>query len=255
MTEETYAGRIGAVERSLDIVDAIQERKGARVTELADDLDLAPSTVHSHLKTLKANRYLIQEGDEYHIGLEFLNRGGFARRRKSAYMMAFSIVEELADVTEERVQFIVEEHGRGIYVHTATGSHAVQVNARLGNVSHLHASAAGKAIFAYLPEYRIDEIIDQHGLKPLTTETITERETLLEELAEIRKRGYSFNNEESVSGLKAVGAPVIAPNDQVVGAFSVSGPANRLKEKRINEEIPELLQGATNELELNIEFE
>jgi len=54
--------RIEAVERSLEIVDAIHKLDGARVTELANYLDWAPSTVHSHLKTLEHHRYLVKEG-------------------------------------------------------------------------------------------------------------------------------------------------------------------------------------------------
>lgn len=255
MSENTRPGQIGAVTRALDILEAIQDLEGARVTELADHLDLAPSTVHSHLKTLHANRYLNQEGDQYHIGLEFLNKGGFARRRKDAYTMAFDLVEDLAAETEERAQFLVEEHGRGIYLHTATGCNAVQVNARLGRVNYLHASSAGKAIFAHLPEQRIGDIIDRWGLRRFTDNTITERSALLDELESVRERGYAFNHEESVSGLRAVGVPVLGPNDQVVGAFSVSGPTNRLKGTLLEEDVPNLLLGAANELELNIEFE
>lgn len=255
MTGKNGSPKIGAVERSLEMIDAIQELDGARVTELADYLDLAPSTVHSHLSTLEANRYLVKESDEYNVGLEFLSRGGFARQRKSTYTMAFDIVEKLADRTEERAQFLVEEHGRGVYLHTATGDHAVQVNARLGRVNYLHASAAGKAIFSHLPERRVEEIIDRWGLNQFTEETITDRETLWDELETTRERGYSFNFEESITGLRAVGVPVRDPAGQVIGAFSISGPTNRLKGEWISKEIPDLLLGAANELELNTEFE
>lgn len=247
-------GRIESVERSFEIVDAVQELDGARVTELANYLDLPPSTVHSHLKTLESCRYLVKEGDIYQIGLEFLVRGGYARIRKAAYKMAFDTVEELATETEERAQFIVEEHGRGIYLHTATGSHAVQVNSRIGGVSYLHASAAGKAILAHSPESKRDEIIDKWGLRRFTDNTITDRRELEEELQTIRNRGFSFNEEESIEGLRAVGAPVLDASGQIVGSFSVSGPTNRMKGDWFDSEIPDLLLGAANELELNIEF-
>lgn len=248
-------GRIEAVERSLRIIDAVQELNGARVTELADYLDLSPSTVHGHLKTLEHHRYLIKEGDVYHIGLEFLNRGGFARNRNTAYTMAFDLVSELANTTEERAQFIVEEHGRGIYLHTVTGNHAVQVNARIGRQNYLHASAAGKAILAHLPESRVNEIIDRWGLKQITENTITDREALFEELEAIREQGISYNQEESVEDLRAVGVPVLDANDHIVGAFSVSGPSRRLEGDRFQNEIPNLLLGAANELKLNIAYD
>jgi DNA-binding IclR family transcriptional regulator len=169
--------------------------------------------------------------------------------------MSFNIVENLAETTQERAQFLVEEHGRGVYLHTATGDNAVQVNARLGKVNYLHASAAGKAIFANIDDERVDEIIDRWGLPRFTTQTITDRNELSEELGKIKDRGYSFNYEESISGLRAVGTPVMGQDGQVIGALSVSGPTNRLKGEWIESDIPDLLLGAANELELNIEFE
>lgn len=254
MNEGKESERIEAVERSLAVVDAVQELDGARVTELAEYLGWAPSTVHTHLKTLEYHRYLIREGDTYNIGLEFLNRGGYARERKHAYRMAEDIVEELAEETEERAQFIVEEHGRGVYLHTATGKHAVQVNSRLGRVKALHNSASGKSILSQLSEERVAEIVDRWGLEASTENTITDFEELIAELEDVRSQGVAFNREESTKGLHAIAVPVVGSYGQPIGAFGISGPSNRFKGKLFETELPDLLLGAANELELKIEY-
>lgn len=245
---------IKALEKAIEIVRAVQELEGARVTELADHLDLPASTVHSHLATLEANEYLVKEGDVYHIGLKFLHHGGYASRRKTGYDMAIEKVHEIAAETRERAQFTVEEHGRLIYIHTATGDHAVHVDARIGKQSLLHASAAGKSILANLPAPRIEEILAAAPLTAVTENTITERARLDDELATIREQGFSFNKEESIEGLRAVGVPINGPDGRVIGAFSVSGPTHRMKGDWFEEEIPDLLLGTANELELNIAY-
>lgn len=43
---------------------------------------------------------------------------------------------------------------------------------------------------------RIEEIIDKHGLELETTQTITSREELFDELEHIRDQGIAFNFEE-----------------------------------------------------------
>lgn len=254
MASNTGQRRIKALEKSIEIVDALQELDGARVTELADHLGLPASTVHSHLATLESNEYLVKEGDVYHIGLKFLHHGGYASRRKDGYDMAIEKVHEIAAETRERAQFTVEEHGRLIYIHTATGDHAVHVDARIGKRSFIHASAAGKSILANLPAPRIDEILDSVPLDAVTANTITDRDRLDEELATIREQGYSFNKEESIEGLRAVGVPIHGPDGRVIGAFSVSGPTHRMKGEWFEAEIPDLLLGTANELELNIAY-
>lgn len=245
---------VGSVERSIEIVAAIQDLNGARVTELADHLDLPASTVHNHLATLSKHRFLVKEDGVYQIGLRYLELGGYARHRKLAYDLAFDIVDQLAEETAERAQFIVEEHGRGIYLHTAIGSNAVELDARIGKVTYLHSSAAGKAILSQLPRKRVDEILDRWGMTKFTGETIIDRSVLYADLEEIRERGYSFTEGEEFEGIRSVGVPVTCPDGTVLGGFSVSGPSNRMKYKLFRDEIPDMILGAANELELNITY-
>lgn len=252
---ETNGRRLQTIDKTLAIVNELQARDGARITELAEDLDMAPSSVHSHLNTLRSNGYVVKEGQQYTLGLMFLNRGGFVRRRKEEYEEVFAVIEKLAEETNERAQFIVEEHGHGVYLHTATGDHAVQVDARIGKLSHLHASAAGKAILASLPPERVDEIVDLRSLSAVTDNTITDRDALDDELDRITNRGFSFNKEESIPGLRAVGVSVKGSDDEVLGGISVSGPTNRMKGEWFENEIPDLLLGHANELELNFAYQ
>lgn len=243
------------VETAFEILETLLELDGARVTELADELDAAQSTVHGYLKTMFDRGYVVKDGDVYHVGLRFLDLGGHARQRKRGYRLAGEKVNELASETEERVQFIVEEHGRGVYVHTGTGNQAVQMNARIGKMNYLHASAAGKAILAFESREAVEAMIDRWGLPEITENTITDRDELFEELETIRSRGYSVNKQESTVGLRSVGVPIRTESDGVLGALSLSGPSNRLRGEPFEETIPALLSGAANELELKIEYE
>lgn len=199
--------------------------------------------------------YLAKHDGEYYVGLKFLNLGGHAATRKQAYKMARPKVKELAEETEERAQFIVEEFGRGFYIHMDTGKQAVETDVRIGKIASLHTTSAGKAILACLPERRVQEIIQKHGLPKCTPSTITDQEKLIDELETIRNKGYAQNDGERITGTRAVGVPVRGPDNDVIGAFSVSGPAHRMKGSWYEEEIPDLLLGTANELELNLAYE
>jgi DNA-binding IclR family transcriptional regulator len=74
------------------------------------------------------------------------------------------------------------------------------------------------------------------------------------DLEDIRERGYAINKAEHVEGLWGVGAPVVGPDDEVLGALSIGGPMRRMRKKVENRDIPSRLLGETNELELNIEY-
>lgn len=243
---------VASVERSYEIVHALQELNGARIHELAAHLGFAPSTIHKHLATLEQLGYARKEGDEYQVGMRFLTIGGDIRNSKRGYRLAIELVSQLVNEVDERAQFVVENGGRSFYLHTEVSQHAVQIDRYIGKRRYLHASAAGKAILAYLPKKRVDAVIDRWGLPAETPATITDREELYEELEQIRSENVAFNDGESIKGLRAVGVPVMTPQDLVLGAFSVSAPAHRLKGDRYEEEIPDLILGYANELELNL---
>lgn len=243
---------VASVERSYKIVYALQESNGGRIQEIATSLGFAPSTIHKHLVTLEKLGYVRKEGDEYQLGMRFLTLGGQIRNSKQGYRLAIELVSRLVNEVDERAQFVVEDSGRGFYLHTEISQHSVQIDRYIGKRRYLHASAAGKAILANLPDKRVDKIIDRWGLPAETPATITDSEVLYHELEQIRSDGVAFNDGESIKGLRAVGVPVMTPQDTVLGAFSVSAPAHRLKGDYYEEELPDLILGFANELELNL---
>ncbi|WP_144926673.1 IclR family transcriptional regulator [Halorubrum salsamenti] len=242
--------QVQATLTSLEIVETLRELDGARVTELADTLDLSPSTVHTHLATLVSADYVVKSGDIYHLSLQFLGLADYVRNRRNAYRVADSYTDQLAQETECRAVFVVEENGRGVYMYTYSGKYAVWTYSTVGKRFHLHQTAAGKAILSRLPRERVNEIVDEWGLPASTENTITDREELLAELDAVAERGVAFNDEEQLEGVKAAGVPVNGTDGRVAGAFSVASPANRMTEDRFETEIPKILLGVANEFEL-----
>lgn len=246
--------RIASVERAMEILEAVMELEGARVSELATHLDMAKSTVHNYLSTLHDLNYLVKEGDTYQIGTRFILFGEYSRTRNEEFSMVRQKATNLAEQTEERSQFVIEEFGRGVFLYRESGEHAVEAGSGIGKRMFLHSTAAGKSILAHLPESQVQEILDRWGLPAVTSATITDETELFEELERIRDRGFAINREENIEGLHAVGVPVRTKQGNVIGALSISGPTNRMKGEYLMEELPDLLLGTANELELNIAY-
>jgi DNA-binding IclR family transcriptional regulator len=105
-----------------------------------------------------------------------------------------------------------------------------------------------------LPEERVVEIIEYHGLPQQSPKTITDPDDLLAELATIREQGYALDDEERTEGLRCIGAPVHNADNEVLGAISVSAPISRMQNERIEEELPERVLSAVNLIELNMTY-
>lgn len=252
MTASPNHRPVKTVETAFDILDAVQRLDGAGITEIADELGLAKSTTHRHLCTLADRGFVVEDENGYRLSTWFLDYGMHARRAHGLFEVVKPKVDELAETTDEKVWAVTEEHGMGVHLYGATGRHSVQTHARVGIITPLHQFAAGKCILAYLSDEQIDAIIDEYGLPASTAHTITDPAELFEQLEAVRERGYAFNHEEAVSGLHAVGVPIRDPSGGAIGAVSVAGPANRLKGELLTEDLPDLLLGAANEVEVNL---
>lgn len=243
---------IKATERSMAILEEIRRRDGAGVTELADHFGFSKSTVHDHVTTLERTKYLTRDGDEYSVGLRFLDLGGYARQRQELYEISKEEIDDLVAETGEAAKIAVEEHGRGIYLYQSRGENAVRTDSHVGTRVYLHCCGIGKAILAHLPEERVTEIIDEYGLPRWTEYTITDEDELFEELETIRDRGVAIDDEERIRGLRCVAAPVMC-DGEVLGAISVSGPTKRLDEADIDRMV-ELVRDTARVIELNAKY-
>jgi DNA-binding IclR family transcriptional regulator len=253
-TDQMDVDMVSSAETLFDILEYISKAEGQTLSQISEKLDYAKSTVHRHLTTLEQRGYVVKSGG-YYVSLRFLELGQQARTRHHAYPLAREKVDELAAETDERAQFIVEEHGKAVYIHRTFGQHAVRTDPGIGKRIPLHATSAGKAILASMPEEIRSRIIEQATFTEITSETITNPNKLNKELTRISERGYAFNRQENIKGLHAVGVPVTGPDGAIIGALSVSGPSHRLTDEWFEDDLPTLLLGAANELELNIAYD
>lgn len=244
---------VKAAETAFAIVETIDELDGAGVSEVADHLSIAKSTAHKHLTTLEENEYLVRDDGTYRLSLKHLKFGRHAIDNVAIAQTAQPVIEHLATETGEAVWVAIEEHGRAVYVNKALGERAVPSRGSIGNRIHLHSAAIGKAMLAHLPRDRVEEILERHGLPELTEDTITDRGHLFEELEAVQDRGVAFNDGESLEGLRAVATPIQHDGD-VMGAVAVVGTENRMKGEYFREELPDLVRGAANEIELKLAY-
>lgn len=244
------SGRIKALRKTFEIIETINTLGVASLSEIAMVVDLPKSTLYRHLMTLQERDFVVREEDEYRLGYRFLEYGISTRNRDPVFAPAKETIETLAEDTEERVWCAVKEGNMGVYIHKVDGKYKIHTDLEIGERRPLHSYAAGKAILAFQSDDEIERILDEGELIGQTEHTITDREALLEEIEAIRERGYAFNREESIKGLHAVGAPIRNHDDEVHAALSIAGAANRLSGTRFSRDIPEMLLGAVNDIEL-----
>ena len=231
--------------RTLDVINELKRMNGATVTEMADALDCSKGGAYNHLVTLYENDFVIKEDKVYKLSPRFILMGEHVRQDNLLYQFGKDELDELIEKTGEYGQLVTEAHGLAIVIYPL---HMEK------KPLYLHHLAAGKSILAHLPKSRVEAVIDKHGLPQRTQNTITDRETLYNELETVRKQGYAYNREEEVDGLRAIGAPINGPDGEILGALSLSGPKSRMQGERFDKEMPQMVKNTADIIEINIQM-
>lgn len=246
------------VVRSIEIIELLAKERCLGVTQIANEMTLAKSTVHAYLKTLVSCGYVVREDEKYCLAFRISLLGESVKDQSRLFTAGRDELKKLADQTGLYTHLSVKEHHKNINICQIKGGEISRYkyqNNKLRRPEPLHFTATGKAILASLPEEEAALILDQHNLTRQTPNTITDIKKIEKELEKIQKQGYSQNDEEEVIGFRAVGAPVRDRADGSLGAVSVSGPKSLIGETRFNEELPKKITRVANmiQLELNMD--
>jgi DNA-binding IclR family transcriptional regulator len=239
---------VKTTERSFRLLEAIERRNGAGISELAHAEGLAKSAVYKHLRTLTRMGYLVHEDDTYYLSSQFLRLGQSARDRLPL-ATARDAVENLAETTDHVVNFVIHENDRGVFALCVEPDGVPEIDISQGEVAPLNATGGGKAILAFLPESERADILDNARLEAYTDKTITDPLELKRELQSIQDRRVAFDREEYMNGHQCVASPVIGADDRPVGAISVTGRTQHMSGKYLEEDVTGLVTSAAKSIE------
>jgi IclR family transcriptional regulator, acetate operon repressor len=214
----------GSIDKALMVLEALAEHR--RVTDIAAGTGLPKSTVHRILQSLVGWGFARADGTGgYAPGPRILTLAGKVMSRFDPAQHADSALQSLRDRTGFTVHFAILSGDEAVYVQKLEGLRPYQMASRVGMSMLLHSTSIGKAILAQLRDGEVTAILARTGLEGRTPHTITDAGMLLSHLAEIRRRGYSVDDEENEGGIRCVGAPVFDHTGAVMGGISVSGLA------------------------------
>ncbi|NUS43229.1 MAG: IclR family transcriptional regulator [Mycobacteriaceae bacterium] len=194
------------------------------VSEFAVATGMPKSTVFRILNTLVALGHIERlGGGRYWFGprIRALAHDVTTRAHFSAALLPFLI--DLYDEVRHPVTLTVLSGSDVMVLHRIHGRRADGLRHEFG-VAPAYCTAPGKAMLAHALEDQWPDWSDAE-LRPRTAATITSLDQLRVELAEIRRTGIAYEQEEFAHGVVAVAVPVLTADRRCVGAIAISGGA------------------------------
>jgi len=226
--------RIQSVARASQILLWIAtQTHGATAKEIAASQGLALPTAYHLLNTLVDEGFLAKDANRrYVFGRSSAILAQAYLRGKTVPESLLNVLRDIAHRTGETA-YLADWGENGIRVLASVeGKQMVRV-AEVGGgaYEHGHARANGKVLLAHVsPEIR-QGYLRAHPLVPVTENTIWHPDAFERELAEIRERGYAYDDEEFAAGVSCVAAPILQ-DGQLIAAMGLSVPTERMNAKR-----------------------
>lgn len=217
---------VPSADRILTILELVAlSKRGLRLDEVADQARMPRSSAHCLLLTLERRGYLHrhEKSGRYMFGLKLFSLAGYAINGLEVRELAAPYLAGLMQQTGLTVHMAIMEQDEAVLVSKVDPPDIFRLATWTGKRMDFHCTAVGKAIAAFLPEERLDELISVRGLPRHNENTVVSRRKLKLQLSEVRKAGHALDDEEEELGLRCLGVPVFNHEGRVVAAISISG--------------------------------
>lgn len=252
MAKDHYIELIGKVVLLLETLR--DEPEGLSLQELADRTGFIKSSAHRILNSLKRHDYVEQEsvGGPYRLGVQVMTLARGLNGRSGLIEMAKPYLREVVETFDESAYLAVLRGDRGIFVDVRETRRDFRLVGPLGAEVHFYATAAGKAMAAFLPAARQAALAKSLKPEAHTARTLIKRTEIAEEWEKIRRQGYAVNNEETIVGAAFLACPVFDAHKAVCGSISVGIPKPRYSAE-LGKRITEHLKSACQRLSATLE--
>lgn len=230
---QTRGETLSTVDRALSLLELLSREKSLSLTQIADRLKAGKTTVF-RLATSLVERDWLTKGDDlrYSLGPAVRALAASAANMPDFKALLLPLMVELHEETQETIHLTQLEGRQIVYLHQLLSPQPVVSLATLGTRSPAHCVSPGLAQLAYLPQQRIDWILDT-TLVAYTNLSMTDPDQIKHELEQVRQRGYAVNRGSYRKDVGGIGVAILDPQGLPIVGISVCMPVFRLVETDI----------------------
>ena len=221
------------LQRGLDMLELLgAHAEGLALCELAQALRLPRSTAFNLAQTLTRLGYATQREDtgKYRLGLKMFEIGAGAMHQVDVMELIRGCMAEVHHKINETMHLAERDT---LYIDKLDSTQSIRMTSYVGSRAPLYCTALGKAILSTMDDDEVRRLYADTPMTALTPHSITSLDRLLEQLAEVRSRGYAVEREESNENVCCVAIPLRNREGRAVYALSVSAPSFRMGEEAI----------------------
>ncbi|MDL2232113.1 IclR family transcriptional regulator [Ruminococcaceae bacterium OttesenSCG-928-L11] len=235
-------------DKLLTMIEVMAENPGPmRLQDIAACCNTNSTTALRFITALQRKNYVAQEIDtgRYYLTLKLCAIGQSISQYMDIRAVSLPFLRGTSQLFRESCNLAIANDHSIMYIETANSPNQTLLSTqRIGNVAPMHCTGIGKLILSDYSPAELERFVTAKTLPRLTDFTITDQQALSDELEQIRRQGYAFDNEECEVGARCIAAPIRDYTGRVIAGISVAGPAVRMTDEHIYQHLPYLLDTA-----------
>lgn len=226
----TQGHKDGTVGKALEILDEVASfARPVRFNDLLAQSPHPKATLYRLVQTLTSQGMLDfdPERQTYAPGVRLVRLAHAAWQQSSLAPIAKPILDDLSKELEQTIHLAQLDNGQVLYVDKRDATRPIEMFSQAGKVGPGYCTGVGKAMLAHLEPSLQEKALAKQSFYPYTDNTYTDISSLMDELAEIRKTGVAFDNEEHETHIICVAVPILSISGRVLGGVSITNSTTR----------------------------
>lgn len=223
---------IQAVDRALQVLEILGQENHLTLADLNKKIKVNKASLSRLLYTLVQNGYVSKNetSGEYSLTLKPYEIGLNAVQNLDKLSLINSTLVDIYKQCGRIAQFSIEDHDQLLCLQSiGSDSSQFSVYTNIGHRSPLYSTSAGKALLSAYTNGEIIEKWNHWNVQPLTVNTLTDMQNFLQNIGDVRQKGYATDIEENEYNVFCIGSIVKDFSNNPIGAISISG--NRMTEE------------------------
>jgi len=237
-----------SVDRMALILRALEGAPEQTLDQVAKASGLNESTALRYLLSLSKHE-LVERNEttgRFRLGLSLFRLGTRSISYRDIVTLSLPVMERLLAQFGESVNLATRQQEQVVLLKVLESATPTRKGAKAGETDAWHATSLGKAMLAAMVSDEVLALVGPGPFQPFTPNTLLRHEDLVRDLMSTQSRGYAIDDEESVEGLRCVGAAILDHDGIARYALSVSGPKSRMTYQRTEEIGRAVVKGAAD---------
>jgi len=216
---------VKSLKKGLEILEAFSNHgPNLSLQEISRVTGLPKPTAYRFLQTLLSLNYIhyFSASRTYRLGPRVMALGLSVLSAMDLGSVAQPYLEDLSQQIDQNVNLGILDGCDVVYIIRIKRRKILEIDLSVGSRLSAYGTAIGHAILGFSAKEKVEGVVRALSRDPVMAKKMGPQGCAFKQkLIQVQREGYSFSDEEYITGLRSIGVPIFKERGEVEGAINV----------------------------------